>query len=120
MNIPQATTAAWMPHARPTFTQNGTSSGYSEKYAGSNAIESTPIAIAITDRRCTATLNSAISAAPPAAGDALLRTTVSSATATGQRRRSQSERHATTPAPTISAAAIGDGSAPFSSSALGP
>ena len=104
--MPQPTTAAWMPAASTTLTQNGMSSGYSEKYAGSSAIASAAIAIATAERRWTATLNSPISAAPPAAGERLPRTTVTSATPTGQRRRSQIARQASTPAPTISVAAV--------------
>ncbi len=120
MNMPQPTTAAWIPLAKPTLTQNGMSSGYSEKYAGSRAMASTARAIATTARRCTARLNRPISAAPPAAGDRPPRTTVSSATPIGKRRRSQSAALARTPAATISTATAGDGDAPFSSSAPGP
>ena len=43
MNMPQPTTAAWMPVASTTLTQNGMSSGYSEKYTGSRAIASATI-----------------------------------------------------------------------------
>ena len=96
------------------------SSAYSEKYTGSRAIASAAIGITTTERRCTATLKSPIIAAPPAAGERLPRTTVNRATPTGQRRRSQIAEHPSTPAPTISAAAIDDGVAPFSSSAPGP
>ena len=119
-NIPQPTTAAWMPVARPMLTQNGMSSGYREKYSGSSATASTHVAIATCERRCTARLNSPMSAAPPAAGETAPSSTVSSATPTGQRRRSQSARHATTPAATISAVSTEDGSAPLSSRAAGP